>query len=237
MFIDTLDGFMRGHGITLTEKQLQQFSDYRDLLLEWNDKINLTAITDDEGIAEKHFVDCVSAYSPRNFKPGVTVLDIGSGAGFPGIPIKIMEPGIKLTLMDSLQKRLGFLEALTEKLGFDDVELVHMRAEDAGQDPKYRETFDIVTARAVARFAILMEYTLPFTRIGGTVVALKGRQYHEEAMEGEEALAVLGGELREERVIEIDGGIHAVIEVEKVDHTPDKYPRKAGTPAKKPIGI
>lgn len=222
--------------IPLNEKQLSQFLDYADILREWNEKINLTAITDDEGIATKHFLDSLTA-----FKTGVVkgkVIDVGTGAGFPGLVLKIANPEIELTLLDSLNKRIVFLNDVCERLGIGDVETVHARAEDGGRDRKYRGQFDTVVSRAVARLSVLSEWCMPFLKQGGYFLALKGPLADAELNDARRAVKILGGKI--EDVMEADIPFtdlkHKIIIIKKVGQTPLKYPRKSGIATKTPIG-
>ncbi len=236
--IEKLRAAATEYGILLSEEQLAQFDCYYRLLLEWNEKMNLTAITEAGEVAVKHMVDSLTAYDEKLFFEGASLLDVGTGAGFPGIPLKIFCPKLKLTLMDSLNKRVKFLQAVTEELGLKEVSCVHARAEEGARNKAYREGFDIVTSRAVARLPVLAEYCLPFVKKKGVFLALKGMQFAEEAEEAKKAIRILGGELEEIRSVKLPGldDVRAVICIRKTGKTPKEYPRKAGTPAKKPIG-
>lgn len=225
------------YGINLTDAQTGQFMDYMNLLREWNEKINLTAITEPEEIITKHFLDSMSVYATPYVKEGTSVIDVGTGAGFPGLVMKIAKPGIKLTLLDSLAKRLNFLQTVCEETHISDVEFVHSRAEDGGQSPLYREKYDVAIARAVANMSTLSEYLLPFVKVGGYFIAMKGPLADEELANAKKAIATLGGEITE--VAEVDVPFtdlhHRIVVVKKVKTTPKGYPRKAGTPSKKPL--
>ena len=236
-FRDTLKSAAYTYGLALEPKQLEQFTRYYELLIAWNAKMNLTAITDEEGVAVKHMVDSLTAYTPALFSGGTRVIDVGTGAGFPGIPLKIFAPHIELTLLDSLKKRIGFLETVVSELALSGVTCVHARAEDAARDKKYREQYDVACARAVARLAVLSEYTMPFVKCGGVFLAMKGRSFAEEAEEAKKAIKVMGGLETNVREVKLPGldDVRAVIEVRKTMPTPNVYPRKAGTPLKKPI--
>ena len=237
MFKDELQKAAAEYGIALSYKQMEQFNRYFELLVEWNEKINLTAITEPKEVAIKHMIDSITAYDEKIFQDGVTVIDVGTGAGFPGLPLKIFCPEIKLTLMDSLNKRIKFLQTVVEELGLQDVECVHARAEEGARNKKYRESFDLAVSRAVARLPILCEYCLPFVKKGGHFIALKGMQFHEEAEEAAKAIKVMGGsktEIRPVKLPELDDK-RAVITITKTMPTPKAYPRKAGTPTKNPI--
>ena len=237
MFKEELAKAAAEYGINLSDTQMEQYNRYFELLVEWNEKINLTAITEPKEVAIKHMIDSITAYDENLFKDGTTVIDVGTGAGFPGLPLKIFCPEIKLTLMDSLNKRIKFLQTVVEELGLKDVECVHARAEEGARNKKYRESFDIAVSRAVARLPILCEYCLPFVKKGGHFIALKGMQYHDEAAEAAKAIKVMGGsktEIRPVKLPELDDK-RAVITITKTMPTPKAYPRKAGTPTKNPI--
>ena len=236
-FTKELKAVMEEYGLNATESQLEAFNRYYELLIEWNEKINLTAITAPKEVAIKHIVDSLSCYRAELFKDGASLVDVGTGAGFPGLPLKIFCPSLKLTLLDSLNKRIKFLQLVVDELGLKDVEAVHARSEEAARNKKYREQFDLATARAVARLPIICEYCLPFVKPGGTFIALKGRQYEEEALEAQKAVKVLGGEITATlpvKLPEIEDK-RAVIYIKKIKPTPKTYPRKAGTPERNPI--
>ena len=223
--------------LSLSEEQILKFTRYDALLVDWNERMNLTAITEPRDVAVKHMVDSLTAYDAALFSGAPTVIDVGTGAGFPGIPLKIFDPSIRLTLMDSLAKRLAFLEAVVEDLGLTGVTCVHARAEDAAHEPQRRERYDIAVSRAVARLPVLLEYTLPFVKKGGHLIALKGRTAEEEAKDAKRALKLLGGRLETIRPVTLPGlsDMRAVLTITKIAPTPKAYPRKAGTPAKKPL--
>ena len=212
------------------EQALDRFEAYYRLLTEWNEKMNLTAITDPKGVAEKHFADSIAALP--YLRPGMRVMDVGTGAGFPGVPLLIMKPDIDLTLADSLLKRLSFLEILLRELDLK-ASLVHGRAEDLGQNRLYREQFDTVVSRAVAGLPVLLELTTPFLKTGGTAIAYKG-DAAEEIKNAKSAAFPLHVRLRTE---ELESGIgkRCLIFADKTAPTPKQYPRKAGTPNKKPL--
>ena len=212
------------------ERALDRFEIYQRLLAEWNERMNLTAITDPAEVARKHFLDSLAALP--YLKPGMEIIDVGTGAGFPGVPLLIMEPGLELTLADSLNKRLIFLEALLKELGLK-AALVHGRAEDLGRDRLYRERFDAALSRAVANLPVLLELTTPFVRVGGTAIAYKGDAV-EELKNAKGAAFLLHVQLRSEE-LSSDLGKRCLIFADKVAPTPKQYPRKAGTPNKKPL--
>ena len=212
------------------ETALDRFEIYHRLLSEWNEKMNLTAITDPVAVAEKHFADSLAALP--YLKPGMKVVDVGTGAGFPGVPLLIMEPGLELTLADSLQKRLTFLDALLKELGLK-AALVHGRAEDLGQNKLYREQYDAALSRAVANLPVLLELTTPFVRVGGTAIAYKG-DADQELESAKTAAFLLHVKLRG---VDLASplGRRCLIFADKIAPTPRSYPRKAGTPSKKPL--
>lgn len=223
-------------GIELSQNQLEKFDLYKKLLLEWNEKMNLTAITDDEGIAIKHFADSISVL-PLIENKNASLIDVGTGAGFPGIPLKIANDGFKVTLLDSLNKRITFLEEVKKELGIINLECIHSRAEDGGRNADLREKFDYCVSRAVARLSVLSEYCMPFVAVGGYFISLKGPDAAEELTEAQKAISVLGGKV--EKVVEItipESDLkHCAVVIKKIKSTPKAYPRKAGTAAKKPI--
>ncbi|CAM3152248.1 16S rRNA (guanine(527)-N(7))-methyltransferase RsmG [Leuconostoc rapi] len=226
-------------GITLTEQQTTQFEQYFNLLVARNEQVNLTAITEQNDVYLKHFYDSLTVlfYEKDLNIPGKTLIDIGTGAGFPSLPLKIILPELKITMVDSLQKRVNFLQDVVTDLGLSHVEIVHGRAEDIGQNSKYREQFDYATARAVARTSVLAEYTLPFVKIGGQFLVMKGSAAQQELADGQKALATLGGTLRDAFDFSLPNGDTRSIQiVDKIKKTPKQYPRQAGTPSRKPIG-
>lgn len=221
--------------IKFTEEQVNQFYKYMNLLLEWNEKINLTAITDPNEVILKHFIDSLTIN--KYIKENSTLADVGTGAGFPGIPLKILRPDLKITLVDSLNKRINFLNEVINKLNLVNIETVHSRIEDFGKDKKYRESFDFVTARAVANLAVLSEYLLPIAKVGGQCVCMKGSSVEEELSNGKNAIKVLGGKIKniDEFVLPDSDMSRNVIIIDKIKNTPNKYPRKAGIPVKEPL--
>lgn len=216
---------------------LSQFSIYQSFLIEYNEKVNLTAITDPDEIVIKHFLDSVTPVSLGCIKKGEKVIDVGCGAGFPSVPIQIVEPSLSLVLLDSLDKRLTFLKELCQKLALDHVDFVHARAEDGAKDKKLREQFDVAVSRAVANMRVLCEYCLPYVKVGGRFIALKGPGAEQEVAESEHALSVLGGEIEaiHEVCVPFSDLQHRIVVVKKVRQTPPAYPRKAGKPAKNPL--
>lgn len=230
-----LDNSARQAGFNLSPAQLEQFGLYYQMLVETNKVMNLTALTEPQDVAVKHFVDSLMAYD--DYFPGKVLADVGTGAGFPGIPLKIYCPSLKVVLIDSLAKRLHFLQQVIEALKLENIECVHLRAEDAGKSKLHREKYDIVTARAVARLSVLSEYCLPLVKIGGMFVALKGAKYKEEIEAAGKSLSVLGGKLVSARRVELPGlnDGRAVVSIKKIKPSPKAYPRKAGLPEKNPL--
>lgn len=229
--------YLAEQGFTLNDLQKKQFERYFELLIEWNKKINLTAITEKEEVYLKHFYDSLAPVLQGHIKnEPVRLLDIGAGAGFPSLPMKILCPELEVTIIDSLNKRINFLTLLAGELGLDRVHFYHGRAEDFGQDKTFRATFDIVTARAVARMQVLSELTIPFLTIGGRLIALKAAAADEELADAKNALALLFAKvvLTYNYQLPNGDGRNLTIVVKKKE-TPNKYPRKAGLPNKKPL--
>lgn len=224
-------------GLDLSEEQYNKFIRYMKLLQEWNEKINLTAITEDEAIIKKHFIDCIKAFKSDAIKSASSIIDVGTGAGFPGLPIAIMNPNIDVTLLDSLNKRINFLNTVIINLGLKNVVTIHSRAEDGARNPKLREKFDVATSRAVANMAVLSEFCMPYVKVGGHFVALKGPAIDEELKEGKKAISILGGEFKD--IIEVnieDSDLnHNIVEIKKISKCSKVYPRRAGTINKSPI--
>ncbi len=240
----TIEEFAGLFGPELTAQQSARFRIYQEMLLDWNERINLTAITDPQEIALKHFADSLSIapYLKRAFKecapsfPELSLIDVGTGAGFPGIPLKIAYPQLSVTLLDSLQKRVAFLDAVLKALALERCAAVHSRAEDTARMPAYREAFDIATARAVAGMPVLCEYCLPYVKIGGLFLAMKS-DAREETEASARALKLLGGEIEayEEFLLPESDIRRSVILIRKTAKTPSAYPRKAGKPEKDPL--
>ena len=227
------------YGFELSDNQKGQFATYYNKLIEFNKKVNLTRITDEDEVYLKHFFDSITPLLefPDLFTGEKTLCDVGAGAGFPSLPIKILCPNLRITIVDSLGKRLKFLDELVNDLDLDEVTLVHSRAEDAGQNKNLREKFDLVTGRAVARMSVLSEYCLPLTKVNGDLVALKGPKAQDELAEAKHAIEVLGGEVEDVKELTLPDSDdeRTLIIVKKVKTTPKKYPRQAGTPNKKPL--
>ena len=221
------------YGICLSERQLEQLDTYAEMLVDWNERINLTSITRPEEIEIKHFLDCMLAAQLVGERD--TVADVGTGAGFPGVVIKIMRPECSVTLIDSLEKRLNFLGEVGKTLGLD-MKFIHARAEDAGHNEKLRESFSVTTARAVAQLNVLTEYCLPLTATGGRLIAMKGRSAADEAAGAASALGILGGEISKEVNHTLpDGSERQIIIINKKAPTPEKYPRRAKAISTKPL--
>lgn len=237
LFSEQLKTAATDFGLALSDEQVRMFSHYQEVLTEWNQKINLTAITDPQEIAVKHFIDSLSCLEPEVFPIGCSVIDIGTGAGFPGLPLKIYRPDIQLCLIDSLQKRIKFLQTVIKDLEIKNVETHHLRAEEAGRLKGCRARFDVAVSRAVARLGVLCELCLPLVRVGGYFVAMKGAKFREEISEAEIAIKVMGGRIRRVKEVSLPGldDVRAVIFIEKEKATPEKYPRRPGIPEKDPL--
>ena len=239
MNIDIFKELMCSYGkqidIEFNDKQLNQFYEYMNLLLEWNEKINLTAIIEPEEIILKHFIDSltINKYIGEN----KTLADVGTGAGFPGIPLKIYRSDLKVTLVDSLNKRINFLNEVISKLDLKDINTVHSRIEDFGKDKKYRESFDYVTARAVSNLTTLSEYLIPISKVNGKCICMKGNDIEEEVNNSKNAVNLLGGKIAKIDYFELPNSdiSRNVIVIDKIKNTPNKYPRKAGLPSKEPL--
>ncbi len=234
-----LKDLLRNHAemfhVKLDETALDRFDTYGKLLVEWNEKINLTAITDPEGVTIKHFLDSLTIFSYVDIPEGAKVIDVGTGAGFPGLAMLIARPDLDMTLMDSTKKRLTVIENILENIGLT-ANVVHSRAEDAGQNKNFREQYDFSTARAVTNLRDLAEYCLPFVKVGGSFVPMKSAKTEEEIAEGKKAIHVLGGQITKVDSFELlDCGERTIINVKKISPTPAKYPRPSAKIAKNPI--
>lgn len=224
-------------GICLTEVQREQFDRYYELLVEWNKVMNLTGITDYDEVNLKHFVDSLTIVRVKNMKNVENVIDIGTGAGFPGIPLKIVYPEIKIVLLDSLNKRIKFLNTVIEELGLKNIETLHGRAEDYAKKSEYREKFDLCVSRAVANLSTLSEYCIPFVKVGGEFISYKSGTSDEEINEAQGAVNILGGKIEKTEKFTLPGTDmgRALVKIKKEKHTPGRYPRKAGVPGKEPL--
>lgn len=224
-------------GISLSEEQLTQFIKYYELLIEKNRVMNLTAITDFDEVVQKHFLDSLSLVKVLEEKPVGKILDMGTGAGFPGIPIKIAFPDCSMTLVDSVNKKIGFIQEAVQVIGLHNVEAIHGRVEDLGHDVSHREQYDLVVSRAVAALPVLVEYCLPFVKLGGAFLSYKSVKVDEELSAGKKAIQVLGGRIKKDVRFQLPGTEieRAFLLIEKEKPCPKKYPRKAGTPTKTPI--
>ena len=220
------------HGLTITETQYISFQQYAEFLVEYNEKVNLTAITDPQEIMIKHFLDSCLLLKYTEIPEGSSLIDVGTGAGFPSVPLKIMRPDLRITLLDSLAKRITFLELLCGKTGAD-AEFIHGRAEDLGKDPAYREKFDFATARAVANMSLLSEYCLPFVKVEGKFLALKGPS--EDISASEAAIKLLGGKVTDIISYDLNDDSRNIVCVSKISQTPPKYPRNSAQIKKKPL--
>ena len=225
-------------GITLNENQKKQFINFYELLVEWNKVMNLTGITEYEEVNEKHFVDSVSIVKAIDIYKVETVIDIGTGAGFPGIPLKIAFPHLKIVLLDSLNKRINFLNTVINELGLKDITTIHGRAEDFAKKPEYREQFDLCVSRAVANLSTLSEYCIPYINKGGQFVPYKSGEIDQEVEQAKKAVHILGGKLEDVVKFQLPGTEigRSFVKIKKVQNTAKKYPRKAGLPSKEPLG-
>ena len=223
--------------IALSDKQVEQFLKYYELLVEWNSFMNLTAITDFDEVCKKHFVDSVSLIKAMDLTKEMSVIDIGTGAGFPGIPLKIVFPNLKITLLDSLNKRIKFLDTVIEELALANINTLHGRAEDFAKPGKLRETYDLCVSRAVANLSTLSEYCLPYVKVGGFFISYKSEKIEEESEVAKKAISILGGKVKDQVAFHLpDSDIYRnLYMIEKVKETNKKYPRKAGFPSKEPL--
>lgn len=226
---------LKAIGIELSDEQLEQFLTYYEMLIEKNKVMNLTAITDFDEVLEKHFEDSLSLIQAVDLEKSQTVIDLGTGAGFPGIPLKIAFPNLQITLADSLNKRILFLDDVIHELGLTGIDTVHGRAEDLAKNSDYREKFDLCVSRAVANLSTLSEYCLPFVKIGGKFISYKAGECDEEVAASKSSIFLLGGKISDIKKFELGESGRAFVIIDKVSGTPKKYPRKAGTPSKDPL--
>lgn len=226
---------LKAIGIELSDEQLEQFLTYYEMLIEKNKVMNLTAITDFDEVLEKHFEDSLSLIKAVDLEKSQAVIDLGTGAGFPGIPLKIAFPNLQITLADSLNKRILFLDDVIRELGLTGIDTVHGRAEDLAKNSDYREKFDLCVSRAVANLSTLSEYCLPFVKIGGKFISYKAGECDEEVAASKSSIFLLGGKISDIKKFELGESGRAFVIIDKVSGTPKKYPRKAGTPSKDPL--
>lgn len=234
-FEDIFRKYLKNQNSEISNEKIEKFYKYMNILLEWNEKINLTAITDYEEIILKHFVDSLTIN--KFIKEESYIVDVGTGAGFPGIPIKIVRDDVKFVLVDSLNKRIHFLNEVIKELHLENIETIHARVEEFGRNKKYREKFDVSTSRAVANLSTLSEYLIPLIKVDGKCICMKGKEIEEELNEAKNAIKVLGGKIEKNEELELEKNDikrHIII-ISKTKKTPQKYPRKPGTPTKEPI--
>ena len=236
-FKEELEKYLREINIEIEDEKINKFYKYMNLLIEWNEKINLTAITEQKDIIVKHFVDSLTI--SKYLEKDESVVDIGTGAGFPGIPLAIINQANKFTLVDSLNKRINFLNDVKEKIELKNITTIHSRAEEFGQNKIYREKFDIAVSRAVAKLNVLVEYLLPTIKVGGKIICMKGSKIKEELDEAKFAVKELGGNIKyqEEFLLPETDIKRNIIIIEKIKNTPKKYPRKSGMPSRQPLKI
>lgn len=228
---------LKSFGVSLSEKQIEQFLTYYEMLVEWNEFMNLTAITEYGDVLKKHFVDSISLIKAYDVSKNVKVIDIGTGAGFPGLALKIAYPNLQMTLLDSLNKRIKFLDEVIAKLGLTDIDTIHGRAEDFAKPDKLREKYDLCVSRAVANMSTLSEFCLPFVKVGGKFISYKSEKITEEMETAGKAISILGGKVEGQVEFTLpDSDIYRnLFIIKKEKPTPGKYPRKAGLPAKEPL--
>ena len=233
--VDKFKAGLEKLNITLSEEQIGQFLKYYEMLIEKNKVMNLTAITEYDEVIEKHFLDSISLCQVYDLSKPVTILDMGTGAGFPGIPLKIAFPEIEITLADSLNKRIKFLDEVIAELGLEKVKTIHARAEELARNKEHRANYDVVVSRAVANLSTLGEYCIPFVKEGGCFISYKSGEVEEEVENAKNAIKILGGQIKNIYKFELSEQKRSFITIEKIKATPKTYPRKAGTPAKMPL--
>lgn len=222
------------NNIEFDQSKIQMFYTYMKDILEWNEKINLTAITDEKMFIVKHFIDSLTVN--KYIKDCNTIIDIGTGAGFPGMPLKIMNPDKKIVLVDSINKKLNVVREISQKMNIKEIEIIHSRAEELAQNNSYRESFDVATTRAVSNITTILEYMLPFIKVGGYAICMKGPNFEDELKEAQNAISILGGSLEKIETINVDEELERnIIIIKKVKKTPIKFPRGQGKPLKEPI--
>jgi 16S rRNA (guanine527-N7)-methyltransferase len=220
--------------IEVTDLMINQFYNYMLGIIEWNDKVNVTAITDEKMFIVKHFIDSLTVNGYLENK--TSLIDIGTGAGFPGIPLKILNPNLKVTLIDSVNKKLNVIRDLSERINLENIEIIHTRAEDLANNSKYREKYDVATTRAVSNLSTIVEYMLPFVKVGGIAICMKGPNYKEELEDSKNAIKILGGEIEKIDTLNVNDELERnIIIIKKVKETSKKYPRGQGKPLKEPI--
>lgn len=236
-YYNILEEASNNEKLSFDEDKYNKFMIYKDMIKEWNEKINLTAITEDDEIIKKHFIDSIKVFKIDELKASKRIIDIGTGGGFPGIPMKIMNPECEIVLLDSLNKRINFLNKVIKELKLENIEAVHGRAEDFVKENNCRESFDAVVSRAVANLTVLSEFCLPYVKIGGYFIALKGPAIEEEMNDAKNALKILGGKVERIEEVTIEGSDlnHNLVVIKKIKETPKKYPRKAGMVTKNPL--
>ncbi len=234
---DVLRQGLKEIGLDADDKMINKFLKFKDLLIEWNRKMNLTGITEENQIMIKHFLDSLTCLTTGVIGNDMKIIDVGTGAGFPGIPLKVYHDNLDITLLDSLKKRVRYLEVVCQELGLGGVRVLHGRAEDYGNKEGYRERYDLAVARAVAELSVLCEYCLPFVKVNGYFIAQKGPRVYEEVSKSKKAVDVLGGKIIDtiEVKLPFTDIEHTLVIIKKIRLTPKKYPRKAGTPSKKPL--
>ena len=235
--MELLIKILKEYNIELTDKQISQYAEYMEQILEYNEHINLTSITDRDEFIKKHYVDSILGALNDEFQAGEMIIDVGTGAGFPGVPLAILFPEKEFVLLDSLNKRLKIVSEICHSAGINNVRVLHSRAEDAGKNKEYREQFDLCVSRAVANLSTLSEYCLPFVAVNGSFVSYKSGDSEEEIQQAKHAISLLGGKVKNVDKFQLPGTDmgRALVEIEKTKQTPGKYPRKAGLPAKEPL--
>lgn len=236
-YFDILNEACNNERIEFNEEKYSKFIKYKDMIKEWNEKINLTAIVEDNEIIKKHFIDSIKVFKFEELKNARKVIDIGTGGGFPGIPMKIVNPSSEVVLLDSLNKRINFLNEVIKALELNNIRTIHGRAEDFARENSYREKFDVATSRAVANLTVLSEFCLPYVKVGGYFVAMKGPAIEEEMKDAKNAIKILGGQVEKIIEVDIEGSDlnHNLVVIKKIKATPSKYPRKAGMVTKNPL--
>lgn len=236
-YFDLMSKACESEGLQLTQEQYNKFIKYKELIQEWNEKVNLTAITEESEIIKKHFIDSIKAFKFEPLKNAKSIIDIGTGGGFPGIPIKIINENTDVVLLDSLNKRINFLNEVISELNLKNITAIHGRAEDFSRESKYREKFDIAISRAVSNLRVLSEYCIPYVKLNGYFISLKGPSVEEEILEAKNTIGVLGGKITEVIQVEIEDSDlkHNLVIIKKVRQTPKQYPRKYGQISKKTI--